>query len=211
MLNLHVVLAVDRAGLVGEDGETHHGVYDVGFLRQAPGLRILAPASRQELKKMLTWAVEEQNGPVAIRYPRGGDGAYTNADWNAGKSVVTHRHGSDGAIVTYGTLVNNALSAANILAEQGIDISVIRLADLSIADFDDLENALDGIDTVIFAEEASCGIYDAVASALGKNHCFGCVDLGHEYIPHGSVAQLYNKYGLDAESLAQKMKEVLGK
>ena len=211
MLNLHVVLAVDRAGLVGEDGETHHGIYDVGFLRQAPGLRILAPASRLELERMLTWAIEEQNGPVAIRYPRGGDGAYTAADWNTGKTVVTHRQGSDGAIVTYGTLVNNALTAASILAEQGIDVSVIRLADLSVNEFAELENALYGIDKVVFAEEASCGIYDAVASALGERHCLDCVDLGQEYVPHGSVAQLHNKYGLDAESLAQKMKEVLGK
>lgn len=211
MLNLHVVLAVDRAGLVGEDGETHHGIYDVGFLRQAPGLRILAPASRQELKKMLTWAVEEQDGPVAIRYPRGGDSAYTEVDWDANKSVITHRHGNDGAIVTYGTLVNNALSAANILAEQGIEVSVIRLADLSPIDFVDLEKALNGISDVVFAEEASTGIYEAIASGLGEKHHFTCVDLGNQYVPHGSVAQLYRKYGLDADSLAQRMKEVLGK
>ena len=211
MLNLHIVLAVDRAGLVGEDGETHHGIYDVGFLRQAPGLRILAPASRRELQKMLTWAVEEQSGPVAIRYPRGGDGAYADAQWEPTKSVLSHRHGKDGAIVTYGTLVNNALAAADMLAEQGIDISVIRIADLSPASFDNLGDALKGISAVVFAEEVSSGIYGAVASQLGKKHSFTCVDLGKEYVPHGSVAQLYKKYGLDAESLAEKMKEVLGK
>lgn len=211
MLNLHVVLAVDRAGLVGEDGETHHGIYDVGFLRQAPGLRILTPASRQELKKMLTWAVEEQNGPVAIRYPRGGDGSYTVDEWDSSRSAIIHRQGKDGAIVTYGTLVNNVLAAANILAEQGIDISVIRITDLSSVGFDDLKNALAGISTIVFAEEASSGIYNAVASQLAEKHSFTCVDLGKEYVPHGSVAQLYEKYGLDAVSLAEKMKEVLGK
>ena len=78
MLGLHVVFAVDRAGLVGEDGETHHGIFDVGFLRQAPGMVILAPASRAELADMLIWAVEEYNGPVAIRYPRGTDLAYSH-------------------------------------------------------------------------------------------------------------------------------------
>lgn len=211
MLNLHIVLAVDRAGLVGEDGETHHGIYDVGFLRQAPGLRILAPASRQELEKMLTWAVEEQTGPVAIRYPRGGDGAYIGVEWQADKSIFIHRQGKDGAIITYGTLVNNALAAANILAEQGIEVSVIRLAELSSVDFGCLESALDGVSEVVFAEEASAGIYDAVASRFGESHRFTCLDLGKEYVPHGSVAQLYNKYGLDAVSLAEKMKEVLGK
>ena len=125
--------------------------------------------------------------------------------------MITHRQGKDGAIVTYGTLVNHALSAANILAEQGIDISVIRLTDLSATDFSDLWNALEGVDKVVFAEEASCGIYDAVVSALGTNRIFTCVDLGREYVPHGSVGQLYCKYGLDSESLARRMKEVLGK
>ena len=72
MLHLHVVLAVDRAGLVGEDGETHHGIYDVGFLRHAPGMTVLCPASLEEQKAMLRWAVQDYNGPVAIRYPRGG-------------------------------------------------------------------------------------------------------------------------------------------
>jgi 1-deoxy-D-xylulose-5-phosphate synthase len=64
---LHVVLAVDRAGMVGEDGPTHHGVFDVGFLRQVPGMKILAPASLLEQQKMLRWAVEEYHGPVAVR------------------------------------------------------------------------------------------------------------------------------------------------
>ena len=160
---------------------------------------------------MLTWAVQEQNAPVAIRYPRGGDGAYTDAQWCADQAVIIHKQGKEGAIVTYGTLVNNALAAANILAEQGIDISVIRLADLSTIDFVELKNAMDGICNIIFAEEASSGIYDAVASGLGENHRFTCVDLKKEYVPHGSVAQLYGKYGLDAESLAQKMKEMLSK
>ena len=211
MLKLHVVLAVDRAGLVGEDGETHHGIYDVGFLRQAPGLTILAPACRAELQSMLAWAVEEQNGPVAIRYPRGGDGAYTDAVWNPENTVITHLQGRDGAIVTYGKLVNNALAAADTLAEQGIEISVIRLTGLAPLDFTGLESALSGIQNVIFAEEASVGIYDAVASALGENHRFFRMDLGQEYVTHGSVAQLYEKYGLDAVSLAEKMKELLGK
>ena len=211
MLNQHIVLAVDRAGLVGEDGETHHGIYDVGFLRQAPGLRILAPASRQELEKMLTWAVEKQNGPVAVRYPRGGDGEYTDTDWDCTKSLVVHRVGKDGAIVTYGTLVNNAVAAANMLAEQGIDVSVIRITELVDINYSELENALYGISPIVFAEEASCGIGDALVAGLGSGYKIACVDLGKEYVPHGSVAKLYEKYGLDALSLAEKMKEVLGK
>ena len=79
MLHLHVILAVDRAGLVGDDGPTHHGVFDVGFLRQVPGMLILAPASLAEQKDMLSWAAETYNGPVAVRYPRGGEGNFRDA------------------------------------------------------------------------------------------------------------------------------------
>ena len=209
MLKLHVVLAVDRAGLVGEDGETHHGVFDVGFLRHAPGMTILAPASCMELKKMLRWAVKDCNGPVAVRYPRGGDGAYADSDWNPNATIVTHRTGKAAAIVTYGTLVNNALAAATLLAEQGVEISVIRLTQLHSVDFAGLEAALSGIENVIFAEEASAGIGEGVVSALSHHHKVPRLDLGREYVTHGSVAQLHKAYGLDAESMAERVKEVL--
>jgi len=211
MLNLHVVLAVDRAGLVGEDGETHHGIYDVGFLRQAPGLKILAPASRGELQNMLTWAVEGQDGPVAIRYPRGGDGAFVDDRWNPNATVVTHRQGAALAIVTYGKLVNNAIAAADILAGQGIGVRVVRLTQLAPIGFDDLKAALRGIENVIVAEEASCGICGEIAFSLRDHHRISCIDLGCEYVTHGSVAQLQEKYGLDPESMANAVREVLGK
>lgn len=211
MLNLHVVLAVDRAGLVGEDGETHHGIYDVGFLRQAPGLTILAPASCAELGKMLAWAIEEQNGPVAIRYPRGGDGAFDQDMWDPNATVVSHRKGKSAAIITYGKLVNNALEAADILAGQGIGISVIRLTRLAPISFEGLDAALCGVENVIVAEETSCGIHEAVAFALRDRYRVFCIDLGREYVTHGSVAQLQKEYGLDPVSMAEKVKEVLGK
>ena len=94
MQKLHVVFAVDRAGLVGEDGETHHGVFDVGYLRHAPGMTVLCPASCVELTQMMTWAVNDCTGPVAVRYPRGGDGRFTESNWDPNASVVCHRHGT---------------------------------------------------------------------------------------------------------------------
>ena len=210
MLNLHAVLAVDRAGLVGEDGETHHGIYDVGFLRHAPNLTLLAPASCAEQQAMLHWAVEEQSGPVAIRYPRGGDGVYQQNMWNPDKTVITHRHGKNAAILTYGRLVNNAIATAELLAEQGIDVSVIRLTSLAPIDFDGVKNALQGIRNVLVVEETSKGICDAIAFALQQDHDVSCVDLGCEYVTHGSIEKLYEQYGLNSEKLAQKVQEVLG-
>ncbi|MBE6958892.1 MAG: 1-deoxy-D-xylulose-5-phosphate synthase [Ruminococcaceae bacterium] len=209
MLKLHVVVAVDRAGLVGEDGETHHGVFDVGFLRQVPGMSILAPASCKELQDMLFWAVKEYDGPVAVRYPRGGDGMFGESLWDPDKTVVAHRDGKAAAIVTYGNLVNNALSAAERLAAEGVDISVVRLTQLGFIDFEELEDHLRGIENVIIAEDASVGISEAVTAALGNRHHIFRLNLGRGYVSHGSVTELHKQYGLDSASLAATVKEVL--
>ena len=209
MLKLHVVVAIDRAGLVGEDGETHHGVFDVGFLRQVPGMRILSPASCAELKQMLRWAVKDCSDPVAVRYPRGSDGQYVQSAWNPNETVVVERQGKDVAIVTYGNMINNALASADLLAAQGVSISVIRLTQLAPIDFAGMESALSGIKHVIVAEEASAGIHEAVAWELGKEYSVSCIDLGKGFVTHGSIAQLHKQFGMDAASMAQKVQEVL--
>ena len=211
MLRLHVVLAVDRAGLVGEDGETHHGVFDVGFLRQAQSLQILSPANTAELEQMLRWAVDDCTGPVAVRYPRGGDGALMAPSWDASASVICHRWGADSAIITYGTLVNQALAAADILAQQGVEVTVLRLTQLNPIPAAALEVALAGQKHILIAEEAIGGIAESMAwhltaSIPGAN--IAIADLGREYVPHGSMEALYKHYGLDAQSLAEKIMEV---
>ena len=209
MLHLHVVFAVDRAGLVGEDGETHHGVFDVGFLRQVPGMTVLAPSSCAELEQMLIWSVKEFDGPAAIRYPRGGNGEYSDSHWDADSGIAVHRQGNDCAIITYGTIINNCLQAANLLAQQEIDTSVIRLTKLNPLPIASLESALSGISKVLVVEEIShsSGIYEALSAELTAV-CVG-IDLGKEYVPHGSIGELYRNYGLDAESIANKVQEVL--
>lgn len=209
MLGLHVVFAVDRAGLVGEDGETHHGVFDVGFLRQAPGMTVLCPASLAEQTNMLSWAVQQCSGPVAVRYPRGSEGAYTNcafapdADLERCGAVCVHRRGADVTLITYGTLINNVLEAADILAERGIFTTVIRL--LTVAPLPAqqvLENLSDSRKVVIVEEcHAGSGVKEALAWQLPGCQISG-VDLGNSYATHGSVAELYRHYGLDARSIA---------
>ena len=122
MLGLHVVFAVDRAGLVGGDGETHHGVFDVNYLRSVPGMQVLCPASQAELGQMLRRAVLEMTGPVAVRYPRGCDGTFTGI-----AEQPCLREGSDITLVTYGTLVNEVLAAAKMLQARGISAEVLKL------------------------------------------------------------------------------------
>lgn len=115
--HLHVVLGVDRAGLVGADGETHHGCFDPMYLSQVPGMTVLCPASFAELRRMLHRAVEEIDGPVAVRYPRGGQGRYREDGGDGAFACL--REGEDATILTYGILVNQALDAGGPSGREG--------------------------------------------------------------------------------------------
>ena len=213
LMKLHVVLAVDRAGLVGEDGATHHGVFDVGFLRQIPGMKILCPASMAEQKKMLTWAVESCTGPVAVRYPRGGDRAYTACDWEPEKPVICHRQGRDVTILTYGTLLDNAMKAADILAQSGVEAAVLRLTELSELSIPEFAQQIAGKSLVILEEvSGGTGIAPELALKFGQYDSAIRIysrDLGPDFVPHGSVNKLYEHCGLDETSIAEYIQEVL--
>ncbi len=213
MLNLHAVFAVDRAGLVGEDGETHHGVFDVGFLRQAPGMQVLCPGSCQELDRMFQWAVQEQNQPVAIRYPRGGDRSYTESAWtDMEHTVCCHRAGKDVTIITYGTLLENAMDAARILSEQGIEATVLRLLCVNPLPVEQIAAQVSETSFVVVLEEVcrGSGICQELACALNSRipQCrVEGLDLGGRYITHGSMEELYHHYGLDGQSVAEFIRE----
>lgn len=212
LMHLHVVLAIDRAGLVGDDGPTHHGVFDVGFLRQMPGMLILAPASLAEQQKMLRWAIEEYDGPVAVRYPRGGQGSYTGSDWEPGKGLCCHRAGTDVALVTYGTLVNNVLDAAELLEHSGIHACVLQLPELRELPAGEILARCSG--PVVIVEEActGSGIREALAwniAALEPDRRVYGIDLGPDFVPHGAADRLYALRGLDSAAIAEYVRRVI--
>ena len=124
LLGLHTVFCVDRAGLVGNDGETHQGVFDVCYLSAVPGMTILCPASFQELHDMLGYAIHEVTGPAAVRYPRGGEGRYTDSLMQAENLI---REGTDVTVVCYGTMINEVLNAADELQSRGVSAEIIKL------------------------------------------------------------------------------------
>ena len=213
MLKLHVVLAIDRAGLVGEDGETHHGIFDVGFLRQAPGMTVLCPASCSELTDMLTWAVEAYDGPVAVRYPRGGNRGFEGNCWNGTDMVACHRSGKDVTLVTYGAVLENVMAAAEILANHGVEATVLRLLAVDPLNVDELISKMSEDRHIVIVEEAAegSGIHEALAWEISKKlpDCVvNALDLGCRFITHGSLVELYRHYGLDPESIAAKVLEV---
>lgn len=214
MLRLHVVLAVDRAGLVGDDGPTHHGVFDVGYLRQVPGMRILAPASLEEQEQMLTWAIEKYDGPVAVRYPRGTEGLYTKSAWNGEQRVVSQRAGKDVTLITYGTLVNTVMDAADLLSQSGVQCTVLRLLELSEIPTKEILGLMSQEKRVIVIEEtaASSGIKQSLAWEL-ISRCPDCrvsgIDLGADFVPHGDQKKLYESCGLDTASIVRFVNGVL--
>ena len=213
---LHVVFAVDRAGLVGEDGETHHGIFDVGFLRHAPGMTILCPGSTKELTDMLQWAICKHSGPVAIRYPRGGNRSYQESAWcldsdlNSNVFVTVHTEGQDVAIITYGSLLQNALDATDLLRSSGVHAKVVRLLEISHIETEKIIHEIADIQHVVILEETldSGGIHSELANTILRHNRDIKVDticLGTEFVTHGSINDLYKHHGLDARSIADRI------
>lgn len=218
LLHLHVVFAIDRAGLVGDDGPTHHGVFDIGFLKQMPGMRILNPASLAEQKDMLRWAVRDYDGPVAIRYPRGTEGSYKESGWHGleGSLVQCHREGTEVALITYGSTLDNVLAAAEQLKEQGIEASVLRLLSVWPLPAEELAACLEKIPQAVVIEETASG--SGIRESLGwtlEEILPGCrihgIDLGGDFVPHGSLKELYRRCGLDSDSIAAYVRKVLAR
>ena len=210
MQNLHVVFAIDRAGLVGEDGETHHGVFDTGFLRMAPGVKILCPTSNQELREMLRWAVNDYDGPVAIRFPRGTEDLINESSWGHG-AVATYHRGADGLFITYGKLTNEAIKASTILRNRGLQVSVMRLLEINPIPLESIRELFEGQKHIVIAEEASSGIAERLAwhiLQIMPDAKIQIADIGNHYVTHGNIQTLYQHCGLDAASLAEKMTEV---
>ena len=213
LLQNHVVFAVDRAGLVGEDGETHHGVFDVGFLRQVPGMTILCPGSCAELKDMLRYSVLEHSGPIAVRYPRGGDRADIPNVWQMnGGRVFCHRQGEDVAILTYGTLVDNGLQAAELLANSNVKASVVRLLQIQPLPMAEIVENLGNCKKVFVLEETGkySGIWEEVSASLHNilpDVKVYALNLGENFVSHGKVDALYASCGLDGASICDRVLE----
>ena len=208
---LHVVFAVDRAGLVGSDGETHHGVFDVSYLCSVPGMTILCPASFTELHDMLRYAVDEINGPVAVRYPRGGEGEYRSSSLEMEQII---RSGSDVTLVCYGTMVNQALSAAVILEKQGISAEIVKLGIIKPNSFELTLNSLKKTGRLLMAEEvcAPGSVGEQLAAAVAESRIalrgIKLLNLGDGIVTHGSVQELLRDYGLDGEGIARSVLEI---
>ena len=201
---LHVVLGVDRAGLVGEDGETHHGVFDVAFLDSVPGMTVLAPSSYAELEGMLEQAVLHVNGPVAIRYPRGGEGAYRN-DAGPGHAAVLRR-GDDITLVSYDILINDVLEAAELLAGEGIQAEVVKLNVITPLDPELVLESVKKTKVLLTAEDSAAhgSVGERLAAAVAEAGLTAkvlCRTSGDKFVTHGALSCLKQELGLDSAGI----------
>jgi 1-deoxy-D-xylulose-5-phosphate synthase len=212
--NLHVVFAIDRAGLVGADGPTHHGAFDLSYLRLIPGMVIMAPKDESELRDMLYTATVYNKGPVAIRYPRGnGVGVPLKDDFDLieiGKAEIL-KNGKDLAILAIGNMVYPSLKAAEKLSEYGIDAMVVNMRFVKPLDEALLDQIFEKFDKVVTVEEntikggfGSAVVEYAISKGV-KNVEFLIHGLPDEFIEHGTQAELHRMLKLDPDGIVEKI------
>ena len=207
-----VILALDRGGLVGADGATHHGAFDLSYLRCIPNMVVMAPKDENELRRMMKTAVVRRDGPSAIRYPRGnGEGVALDPDpqpLEIGRGEVL-REGRHGTLVAIGKMVPHAMKVAGLLQAQGLEAAVINARFVKPIDGDLIERYARQGEWLVTLEENSVrgGFGSAVAETLTQRGVEGLrlkmVGLPDAYVEHGTVPELWREIGLDAESLAR--------
>lgn len=216
--NIHVVFAIDRAGLVGADGSTHQGVFDVSFLTAMPNMTVMAPKNKWELSDMMKFAVGAFNGPIAIRYPRGE--AYCGlkehrAPIELGKAEEI-KAGSRVLLFAYGSMVKKAEEVEVLLKDKGIDAGICNARFAKPFDKDYLSSVKDNYDLIVTMEE------NVLTGGLGQQVQAYLCDIGYkgkvlkiavpdEFVQHGSVTLLFKELKMDAESITERILNDLGK
>jgi 1-deoxy-D-xylulose-5-phosphate synthase len=215
--NLHVVFAIDRAGIAGEDGPTHQGVFDISYLRHIPNIVIMEPKDEKELKFMLELALM-QNGPVALRYPRGkiqeaGSHEEPSVTFKIGEAEVV-KEGKDVAVIALGSTVHPALAAARKLEKEGITTMVVNARFVKPLDRNLISSIASEIPRIITIEENALqgGFGSAVLEFLneiempyGKIRRLGIPD---GFIEQGQQSELRKKYGIDEDGICQAVRAI---
>ncbi len=211
LCGLPVVFMADRAGIVGSDGETHQGIFDIAFMMPMPGLTVIAPKNSWELGEMLAFALNH-NAPVAIRYPRGesytGLPEYRQPVEHGKGEWIIKGHGI--VLLAAGSMVKTAMEVHGILKEKGLCISVVNMRFLKPFDTELLKEALKGHSILVTLEEGvvTGGFGQAVAKWVNgqdKNARTICIGLPDKFLEHGSVSILKKKYGISADGVAGRV------
>lgn len=212
--NLPVVFAIDRAGIVGEDGETHQGINDLSYLSMMPNIHIVAPKCLEEVHVLLKWAIDKKS-PVAIRYPRGGNIINTLSPIKTveeGKWEIINK-GTKVCIISTGKMVQHAMLAKDILYEKGLNPTVINATFIKPIDKKILKNiSKEGYNILTIEDNIlKGGLGSAIKDYLSEIKYMGtikCLGYDDEFIPQGNVELLYKAYKLDCESISKAVIEL---
>ena len=213
----HVVFAVDRGGIVGNDGETHQGIFDISYLSSIPGLMVMAPKNGKELEDMLEYAINQYDGPVAIRYPRGS--AYEgmeeyDSEIEAGKAEVIYKE-EKVLMLALGSMVSAGKEVHDILKNDGIPSSLVNMRFAKPVDTGLIDEMLESHDIIVTMEENSIsgGISQHIAAYMQWKGYTGkkCISaaLPDKYIEHGAPELLKDIYGLKPDKIADKIRGLL--
>lgn len=221
MQNLHVVICVDRAGIVGNDGKTHQGLFDIAFLRLMPNITILAPKNYKELEDMMDYAINELNTPVAIRYPRGSEEIIEYKEKSQPQRLKNQKaeilkHGKDVTIIASGKMVSKAIKVAEKL-NNIIECEVINASFLKPLDEETIKQSIEKTKNVLTIEDGvlNGGLYTEIAELITKYSIQGVKVEGCAYkegfVEQGTVDELERLNHLDVESIAAQIMKLLGK
>jgi 1-deoxy-D-xylulose-5-phosphate synthase len=217
---LHVVFAIDRGGIVGADGPTHHGVFDLAYLRMIPNMVVMAPKDEAELRDMFYTATKYEKGPVAIRYPRGsGSGLPMVSEFheiNIGKAETLKR-GSSVAVLAVGNMVTHTHDAAELLSQSKIDAEIINMRFVKPLDVEILEDVAKRFNKIVTVEDGVIsGGFGSAVSEYFSNKTYSAPKILHlgisdHFVTHGTTQELYKVLKLDPKGIAESIKIFLSK
>ncbi|MDU1413487.1 MAG: 1-deoxy-D-xylulose-5-phosphate synthase [Clostridium sp.] len=212
--NLPVILAIDRAGIVGADGETHQGIFDLSYLSSIPNMTIMSPKCTEELRYMLQFAVT-QNYPIAIRYPRGGDEEYGELSpmtfFRKGRWEILNERSGKVALVATGKMVQSAIKVKSLLKENGVEATLINACFVKPIDKFLLKDLIKSGYKIVTIEDnlllgglGSCINEYLIEEGLVNNNILN-LGFNDRFITHGEVDILYKENGLDPESICERI------
>ena len=214
MQDLKIIFAIDRAGFVGVDGESHQGLFDVSFLNTIPNIEVFSPSNYKELSNVFDRAINNSVSSVAIRYPRGIEDEIPTDVEISNNNFDAYGDSADTAIVVYGRLFAHALKAKQILKDKGIDVRIIKLNKIKPIDIKAVESAAKYKNNFFFEEGVRNGsVSERVGSLLLENGFKGSYKItavGEEFVKPATVESQLKKFGLDYESMVKKVSENIG-
>ncbi len=213
MQNLDVLFAVDRAGIVGEDGETHQGVFDLSYLLHIPQMTVLAPSCRKELVQMMDYILDNKTGPVAIRYPKSNAQTRECSDFVFAMPEYVSSDGFDVVLIAIGRTVDMCVQAQKILSESGIKSTVVNLRTLKPLNKEEIEKLISKSKITVSVEDnvisGGCGSFILSAIECSLKSKFVCIGYDDCYIQQGNQDELFDIHGLTPIKIVKRIEKEL--